>query len=128
MKRILIAILFGLVAGLICASGGFAAGIFKFSAIELIWVLLNRMVMGFAIGISSLKVHWAWNGALVGLAVGSIFSYSLFMTVGPHLLPLVNFFVNALFGLMIEFFTTKVFKQPAAITAQAPKPATVASV
>jgi len=25
----------------------------------------------------------------------------------------VNFFVNGLFGLMIEFFTTVVFKQPA---------------
>jgi hypothetical protein len=48
----------------------------------------------------------------MGLAVGSIFSYSLFMHLGPSPLPLVNFFVNGLFGLMIEFFTTKVFKQP----------------
>jgi hypothetical protein len=34
------------------------------------------------------------------------------MHLGPSPLPLVNFFVNGLFGLMIEFFTTKVFKQP----------------
>jgi hypothetical protein len=113
MKRIMIAILFGLVAGLICASGAFYGGFLKFSAITLIWVLLNRAVMGFAIGISGLKLHWAWNGALVGMIVGSIFSYSLFMNMGPVLIPFVNFFVNALFGLMIEFFTTVVFKQPA---------------
>src|ERR1700752_5264715 len=119
MKRIMIAILFGLVAGLICASGAFLGHILKFSAITLIWVLLNRAVMGFAIGISGLKVHWAWNGAIVGLVAGSIFSYSLFMDLGPVLLPAVNFFVNALFGLMIEFFTTKVFKQPAAFVARA---------
>lgn len=111
MKRITIAILFGLVAGLICASGAFYGHILKFSVTALIWVLLNRAVMGFGIGISGLRVHWAWNGVIVGLVVGSIFSYFLFMNLGPVLMPLMNFFVNALFGLMIEFFTTKVFKQ-----------------
>jgi hypothetical protein len=69
--------------------------------------------MGFAIGISGLKLRWAWNGIVTGLVVGSIFSYFLFMQNGAGPLPLVNFFVNALFGLMIEFFTTVVFKQPA---------------
>jgi hypothetical protein len=49
----------------------------------------------------------------MGIAVGSIFSYFLFMTLGTGMLPLVNLFVNGLFGLMIEFFTTVVFKQPA---------------
>lgn len=116
MRRIWIAIVFGLVAGCICAGGGLAAGIFKLSVINVMWVLLNRGVMGFAIGVSDLKVHWAWNGVLMGLIVGSIFSYSLFMDVGPKLLPLMNFFVNGLFGLMIEFFTTKVFKAPAVAT------------
>jgi hypothetical protein len=112
MKRIAIAILFGLVAGAICASGVFYGGILKFSVITLIWVLLNRAVMGFAIGASGLKLHWAWNGIVVGLIVGSIFSYFLFMNVGMGLLPPINFLVNGLFGLMIEFFTTVVFKQP----------------
>jgi hypothetical protein len=119
MKRIAIAILFGLVAGVICASGLFYGGIMKFSVATLVWVLLNRAVMGFAIGASGLKVHWAWNGIVVGLAVGSIFSYFLFMNVGMGLMPLINFFVNGLFGLMIEFFTTKVFKQPSLARATA---------
>jgi hypothetical protein len=112
MKRIVVAIFFGLVAGAMCASGAFMAGILTFSAVNLIWVLLNRGVMGFAIGISGMKLHWAWNGIVMGLAVGSIFSYSLFMHLGPSPIPVMNFFVNGLFGLMIEFFTTKVFKQP----------------
>ena len=119
MKRITIAILFGLVAGLICASGAFYGGILKFSVVTLLWVLLNRAVMGFAIGISSLRVHWALNGAIVGMLVGSIFSYSLFMNLGQVHLPLVNFLVNGLFGLMIEFFTTKVFRQPSAVAPDA---------
>jgi len=91
----------------------------KFSIIALVWVLLNRAVMGFAIGVSRLKLHWAWNGIFMGLAVGSIFSYSLFMNGGLGILPLINFFVNGLFGLMIEFFTTKVFKQPSLARATA---------
>ena len=119
MKRIAVAVFFGLIAGAMCASGAFMAGILTFSAINLLWVLLNRSVMGFAIGISGLKLHWAWNGIVVGLAVGSIFSYSLFMNVGLSALPVVNFFVNGLFGLMIEFFTTKVFKQPSPAAARA---------
>jgi len=112
MKRIVIAVLFGLVAGVLCASGAFYGGILKFSAITLVFVLLNRAVMGLAIGVSGLKLPWAWNGIVLGMAVGSIFSYYLFMTLGAVTLPVVNFFVNGLFGLMIEFFTTVVFKQP----------------
>jgi hypothetical protein len=119
MKRIAIATLFGLVAGVICASGAFYGGILKFSVVTLVWVLLNRAVMGFAIGASGLKLRWAWNGIVMGLVVGSIFSYFMFMNVGMGLLPPVNFLVNGLFGLMIEFFTTVVFKQPAQASASA---------
>ena len=116
--RITIAILFGLVAGAICASGAFYGHMLKFSAVTLTWILLNRAVMGFAIGASGLRLHWAWNGILMGLVVGSIFSYFMFMTVGAGPLPIINFFVNGLFGLMIEFFTTVVFKQPALVRAK----------
>ena len=113
MKRITIAIFFGLVAGALCASGAFFGGILKYSAITLAFILLNRAVMGLVIGISGLRLRWAWNGIFLGIAVGSIFSFYLHMQTGQTTLPLVNFFVNGLFGLMIEFFTTVVFKQPA---------------
>ncbi|MFZ0960919.1 MAG: hypothetical protein WAO35_08435 [Terriglobia bacterium] len=113
MKRIVIATLFGLVAGVLCASFAFYGGLMKFTAVNLVWTLLNRAVMGFAIGVSGLKLRWAWNGMAMGLVVGSIFSYFLFMTVGLGPLPFVNLLVgNPFFGLMIEFFTTVVFKQP----------------
>jgi hypothetical protein len=118
MKRIAIATLFGLVAGVICATVSFSSGMLKFTAVSLVWILLNRAVMGFAIGTSGLKLHWAWNGIVMGLVVGSIFSYSLFMNVGVRML-LVSPIGNAIFGLMIEFFTTVVFKQPAPARAMA---------
>jgi len=99
--------------GAVCASLLFASGIMKFAVITLVFVLLNRAVMGFAIGISGLKMHWTWNGVVMGIAVGSIFSYFLFMSLGLWMFPVVNFFVNGLFGLLIEFFTTVVCRQRA---------------
>jgi hypothetical protein len=101
-----------LAAGVLCATAAFSGALLKFTAVNLVWILLNRAVMGFAIGTSGLKLRWAWNGILMGLVVGCIFSYSLFMNVGLGVLPLVNALVNGIFGLMIEFFTTVVFKQP----------------
>ena len=112
MKRILVGILFGLLMGVFCAAGAFNAGFLKFTAVNLIWVLLNRGVMGFAIAISGLKLSWVWNGIIVGIVVGSIFSYSLFMNMGPVLVPFANAMVNGVFGLVIEFFTTVVFRLP----------------
>ena len=118
MKRILIATLFGLIAGLICVTLTASANLLKITAVSLLWILLNRTVMGFVIGTSGLKLHWAWNGIVMGLVVGSIFSYFLFMSLGVKML-LISPIGNVIFGLMIEFFTTKVFKQPAAATVRA---------
>jgi hypothetical protein len=111
--RIAVATVFGLVAGAICSTVLFTSGILEFSALSLAWILLNRTVMGFVIGASGLKLHWAWNGVAMGLVVGSIFSCFLLMKLGVGAVPLLSPIGNAIFGLMIEFFTTVVFKQPA---------------
>ena len=113
MLRIALTTLLGLVAGAICAAAAFSAGILEFTPVNLAWVLMNRAVMGFAIGASGLRLRWAWNGAIVGLLVGSIYSYFLFMRVGLTALPMLNALANGIFGVLIEFLTTVVFKQPA---------------
>jgi hypothetical protein len=117
MKRIVVATLFGLVAGVICAILTSSAHLLKLTAVTLVWILLNRAVMGFVIGASALKLHWAWNGIVMGLVVGSIFAYFLFMNLGLMML-LITPIGNAIWGLMIEFFTTVVCKQPAFAPAQ----------
>jgi len=111
VKRILVATLFGLAMGGVCATGAFAGGIMKFTPIALTWVLLNRTIMGAMIGASGLRLHWVWNGIVLGVVVGSVFSFYLFMNV-PGPLPAINAIVNGVFGLIIEFFTTVVFKLP----------------
>jgi len=113
MKRILISTLLGVCVGVFCASLLFHTGTIKFAVIILVFILLNRAVMGFAIGASGLRLHWAGNGVVMGLAVGSVFSYFLFMSTGDWKLPSINICVNGLFGLLIEFLTSKAFRLPA---------------
>ena len=126
VKRIAVATLFGLCAGVICAGAAFSLHILQFSAVALVWVLLNRVVMGFAIGASGLRLHWAWNGVVLGIIVGSVFSYFLFMSNGIGALPIGNFFINGLFGLGIEFCTTVLCRQPALSASGTPNRAVVA--
>ncbi len=113
--RIATSTLFGLLMGAVCAGILFGTGIMKFAVVTLVFVLLNRTVMGFAIGASGLKVHWAWNGIGMGIVVGSIFSYFLFMSLGFGMMPLANFFAKGVFGLLIEFLTTVVCRQRAVV-------------
>jgi hypothetical protein len=113
MQRILASTLLGLCFGVLCAWAAFHMGLLSYTPANLAFVLLNRAVMGFAIGISGLRLRWAWNGIVVGLAVGSIFSFFLFLSTGQVALPLMNFCMNGVFGLLIEAGTTKLFRQPA---------------
>jgi hypothetical protein len=60
---------------------------------------------------SGLRLHWPWNGFVIGVVVGSVFSFYLFMNV-PGPLFAINAVVNGFYGLIIEFFATVVFKLP----------------
>lgn len=111
MKRIAIASACGLIAGFVCASGGALMGV-KLTIASLLWILLNRTVMGFVIGASGVRMHWAWHGPLMGVVVGSIFSYAAFLFENSAMVVVGTMVANILFGFLIELFTTVVFKQP----------------
>jgi len=115
MKRIAIATLCGVVAGLVCVSIGAIAGL-KITPTGFGWAVLNRTLLGFVIGISALRLHWAWHGVLMGAVVGSLFSYSLWLLGNPAWLIPAVLVGSMIFGVGIEFFTTVVFKQPQQIT------------
>ncbi len=115
MKRIAIATLCGVVAGLVCVSIGAIAGV-KITPAGFGWAVLNRTLLGFVIGISALRLHWAWHGAVIGLLVGSLFSYSVWMVGDPAWLVPALLGGSMIFGLGIEFFTTVVFKQAQQVT------------
>ena len=68
MKRIVAATLFGPAFGVVCATAAFSAGFLKFTPVNLVRVLLNGGIMGFVIGASGLRLHWAWKGIIYGVA------------------------------------------------------------
>ena len=111
MNRILIATVLGVIAGFVCALAGATMGV-KITTATLVWILLNRAVLGFVIGASGLKIHWAWHGALMGLIVGSIFSYAAFLFESSAAVIAATLLASIVFGFLIDLFTTVVFKQP----------------
>lgn len=116
MKRIGIATACGAVAGLVCVSVGAILG-FKVTPIFFGWAMLNRTLLGFVIGISALRLHWALHGSVMGLLVGSLFSYSLWMLGDTGWIIPAVLAGSLIFGIGIEFFTSVAFKQPQQVSA-----------
>ncbi len=111
MKRIAIATVFGLLAGLVCAFAGSRLGA-KITTVSFVWIMMNRALLGYTIGISGLRLHWALHGPVMGAIVGSLFSYYAYMEGSEPLLVGGSFVASMIFGLLIELLTTVVFKQP----------------
>jgi hypothetical protein len=71
--------------------------------------LIHHTVLGFAIGASSLKMHWAAHGAFWGALFGLFLAIG---QVGGALEPWIAFVLPVIWGFLIETLATKVFKQP----------------
>lgn len=111
LRRIIIASSFGFIAGIICFLGTFLLNI-KVDFLRFLFIIVNRALIGFVIGISGLKFKWSIHGLILGLIIGlPFFLFDIIM--GVELYVIIGLpFLNALFGLMIEFFTSVVFKAP----------------
>jgi hypothetical protein len=108
-KRLLICIIGGIIAGIICSAGGHLSGnIYELSFFTVVPTFFNRVMLGFIIGISSLKMNFLFHGALIGVLVSLITSIS-FLEDG---ITGFLFFTTAgiIYGILIELFATKVFK------------------
>jgi hypothetical protein len=107
--RLLICIIGGFIAGIICSIGGHLSGnIPEFSFLPIASTFFNRLMLGFIIGISRLKTNYLVHGMLIGFLVSLISSIS-FLEDG---ITGFLFFTIAgiIYGLLIELFATKVFK------------------
>ncbi len=112
-KRITIATIFGLLCGVVCmmlASSNAPLPL----AIKL-QILASRTVMGFAIGISILKIKWWLHGPLLGLIFSLPMGFSGMMAVGysPVWMLSATLVMGIIYGFVIELFTTVVFKAKA---------------
>jgi hypothetical protein len=118
IARVTVATLSGLLMGLICWQGAvLLVGNQYDSAAQVAAIFVHRGVMGFAVGISALRVSWQVNGMIVGLVVGAPFAMSALTNMESFgyglwtvlaLLPL-----GAVYGFLIELITTRLFRLPA---------------
>jgi len=114
VKRVTVATCWGLVFGVVCWLGGkYLLGKEVGTALAVLLILL-RTLMGFIIGISALKrMNFLLHGAFIG-AIASLPSAIYFLLL-PDYRPLIgvaHIFAGALYGLLIELLTVKVFKAP----------------
>ena len=111
-KRVFIATMMGVVSGFICV--GFASTGGSLSLPLFLNIFTGRVLIGFVIGISGLKIHWAINGPLMGLIVGIPAGFGGMLAEVEGFTPLSMFLATVvmgiLYGFLIEFVTSVLFK------------------
>lgn len=113
-KRLIVATLSGLLFGFVCfglaSSGG---GLPMPVAYQ---IIAERTLIGFAIGISVLKLgHWSLHGLVMGFLMSIPLAFSgLMAPENPQFTKLTMFVMTILlgmiYGVLIELITTKFFK------------------
>jgi hypothetical protein len=107
-KRLLICTIGGIIAGIICSVGGILSGnIAEFSFFAIAGPFFNRIMLGFFIGISSLRINYLLHGMLIGFLISFINSISFLENNIKGFLFFT--FAGIIYGLLIELFATKVF-------------------
>jgi len=108
IKRLVVCIIGGLVAAGVCIAGMKSGGNVDLTTAVLISTIGNRILIGFVIGISSWRIHYLVNGALIGLIV----TLSASVVILPQNIKgfVMYTFAGIVYGLLIELFATKVFK------------------
>lgn len=114
MKRIVIAVLCGVLSGLVCYTIASSAGGGLHYAIAL-QIIASRTLIGFAIGISKLKIHWVLHGILMGLVFSLPLSFSgLMAPENPEFTKTMMFVstvvMGIIYGFLIELITSVLFK------------------
>ena len=116
IKRLTIATIFGVVSGLICYLGGRYGLKDDVSPVMFLYIVANRTLIGFVIGISVLRMHWALHGGLVGVIVGLPFTVGCLLEEGNVETAIAALLLSAVYGFIIEFFTSAVFSARATIS------------
>jgi hypothetical protein len=114
MKRIIIATLSGLLCGFICY--GFASSSGELPYAVSLQIIASRTLMGFAIGISSVKMgHWTVHGIIMGILFSLPLAFSGLMApeipeFSKSMMFVSTLVMGLIYGLLIELITTVLFK------------------
>lgn len=111
MKRLILSLIGGIICSIICAIGRkYLIPSITLSAL-MVSAFGNRILIGFVIGVSRLKIHYVLHGALIGFIV--TLSYSIGMIFENNVQGFIIYsLIGTTFGILIELFVTKLFKSP----------------
>jgi hypothetical protein len=109
-KRLIWAIILGMVFGLICVFAGMKYMPAENRAAIMASTFLNRAIIGLLIGVSAWKMHWALHGIILG------FVGSLPIAVFPHTFIVLSL-AGIVWGFLIELLLNLVFKAPMKVMA-----------
>ncbi len=112
MKRLITATLLGGICGLICYSGAIILFGIEIPVLNAFYIFLSRILIGFVIGISVLDIHWVKHGLLIGLIIGLPFPMFDIIIGQKWYIVGAAFIMGPVFGVFIEFCTTKIFRAP----------------
>jgi hypothetical protein len=111
MKRLSLSIIAGIFCAIICAIGRkYLIPSITLSAL-IVSSFGNRILIGFVIGISRLRMNYLLHGAFIGFLV--TLSYSIGMILDNNVMGFIMYTTSGtIFGLLIEIFVTKICKAP----------------
>jgi hypothetical protein len=105
-KRVLITTILGILVGLVCWYSGTYVGI-QFTNEMILGTILDRMLIGFVIGISGWQINYLLHGALIG----AIVSWPASIYGGAYGFNALMWFGIA-YGIIIELIATKLLNAP----------------
>ena len=106
MKRLWIATIVGFLTGLLCVWGASQRG--SWGTWMLVSAVANRTLIGFAIGMSRFKMHWAVHGALMGAIFGLPLSLAALQSDFASFLAFE--LASIVYGFVVELVTAVIFK------------------
>jgi hypothetical protein len=111
-KRFYIATLMGVLAGVVCVLLASSEGPLPMKLVASIFT--GRVLIGFVIGISALKLPWALHGIGMGLVVGIPGALGAMMSATPEFgkweMLAMSLVMGMIYGFVIELVTTVIFK------------------
>jgi hypothetical protein len=113
MKRLIIATISGLLFGFVCYTLASSSGSLPLPVA--LQIIISRTLMGFAIGISSLKLgHWSIHGIILGLLFSLPMAFSGMMAAeNPAFTKEMMFastiLMGVIYGFLVELITTAIF-------------------
>lgn len=102
---------FGFLAGIVCVLLGMYGLKDTYTFPLSIYVIANRTLIGFVIGISSLSMNWVIHGALIGFMVSIPFALGILLEPDKTQVMIASLVLGIIYGVIIEFFTTAVFNK-----------------